>query len=44
MRLIALSPVTAEGKKPPLIQYPLAVKGTLEWGKVRLPLEQRFVP
>ena len=44
VRLIALSPVIAEGKKPPIIQYPLAVKGTLEWGKIRLPLEQRFAP
>ena len=44
VRLIALSPVTPEGKKPPVIQYPLTVKGVLEWGKTRLPLEQRFAP
>jgi hypothetical protein len=43
-RLIALSPMVEEGKKPPAIQYPLNVKGTLEWGKQQLPLEQRFAP
>jgi hypothetical protein len=43
-RLIGLSPVVAEGKANPPIQYPLKVTGTLEWGKVRLPLEQTFAP
>ena len=43
-RLIAISPVGGEGKTPPVIQYPLTVKGTLEWGKQRVPLEQRFAP
>ena len=43
-RGIALNPVGEEGKKPPDIQYPLAVKGTLEWGKNRETLELRFAP
>ncbi len=43
-RLIAISPVVGEGQLPPKIQYPLAVKGTLEWGKKRVPMEQRFAP
>lgn len=43
-RTIVLNPVTPDGKKPAAIRYPLAVKGTLEWGKNRLPLEQRFAP
>ncbi len=43
-RLIAISPVVGEGKTPPVIQYPLTVKGTLEWGTQRIPLEQRFAP
>ncbi len=41
---IALQPVVEEGKKAPVIQYPLVVKGTLEWGKNREKLELRFAP
>lgn len=41
-RMISLVPVPDERKAPPPIQYPLAVKGTLEWGKNRVPLEHSF--
>ena len=41
-RTIALSPIADERKPAPPIQYPLTVKGTLEWGKNRVPLEHRF--
>lgn len=41
-RRIPLRPVGEEGKAPPALQYPLTVKGTLEWGKRREPLELRF--
>lgn len=41
-RAIALQPVVEEGKKAPVIQYPLSVKGTIEWGKNRETLELRF--
>jgi hypothetical protein len=44
-RLIPLNLVQAEQAAPPAaIAYPLDVKGVLEWGKSRLPLEQRFAP
>jgi hypothetical protein len=43
-RLVAINPVVEDGKKPPAIQYPLTVKGTLEWGKNRETLELRFAP
>jgi hypothetical protein len=41
-RAISLVPVTDERKATPPIQFPLAVKGTLEWGKNRVPLEHSF--
>jgi hypothetical protein len=41
-RVISLVPVPDERKALPPIQYPLAVKGTLEWGKNRVPLEHSF--
>lgn len=41
-RPIALLPVVEEGKKVPVFQYPLVVKGTVEWGKNRETLELRF--
>lgn len=41
-RHIALSPVAEEGKPAPAVRFPLAVKGSLEWGKNRLPLDARF--
>ncbi|MCW5591187.1 MAG: hypothetical protein KIS74_03725 [Burkholderiales bacterium] len=43
-RTIALVPVTEEGRQPPAIKYPLTVKGNLEWGKSRQPLDMRFAP
>lgn len=43
-RLVAINPVVEDGKKPPAIQYPLTVKGTLEWGRNRETLELRFAP
>ena len=43
-RAIALQPVVEEGKTPAVIQYPLIVKGTVEWGKNRETLELRFAP
>lgn len=41
-RVVSLVPVVDERKATPAIQYPLAVKGTLEWGKNRVPLEHSF--
>jgi hypothetical protein len=43
-RTVVLNPVAPDGKKAAAIRYPLLVKGTLEWGRNRLPLEQRFAP
>jgi hypothetical protein len=42
--VILLQPVNDDGKKPPAIQYPLTVKGTVEWGKNREPMDLRFEP
>jgi P pilus assembly chaperone PapD len=41
-RGLALSPVVEEGKTAPSVRFPLNVKGSLEWGKNRLPLDARF--
>ena len=41
-RVIALAVVTDDPKGPAGINYPLAVKGTLEWGKNRFLLEHTF--
>lgn len=41
-RRIRLNPVVEEGKQRPALRYPLTVKGTLEWGKNRQPLDLRF--
>lgn len=43
-RAIPLFAVAQEGQKPPVIQYPLVVKGTLEWGKNRETVDLRFEP
>jgi hypothetical protein len=43
-RAVALSPVVGEGKTAPEVRFPLVVKGTLEWGKNRLPLDASFAP
>jgi hypothetical protein len=42
-RTIAIMPVTEEAKGPPAIKFPIKVKGTLEWGKSRVPLEYTFL-
>lgn len=43
-RGVSLSPVGEEDKPAPDVRFPLAVKGTLEWGKNRLPLDASFAP
>lgn len=43
-RSVALSPVVGDGKAAPEVRFPLAVKGTLEWGKNRLTLDTSFAP
>jgi hypothetical protein len=43
-RAIALVPVNEEGRPPATLRFPLTVKGTLEWGKSRQPLDLRFEP
>jgi hypothetical protein len=44
IRSIALVPVPEDGKPAPTIRFPLQVKGSLEWGKNRLPLDTSFTP
>jgi hypothetical protein len=43
-RPIALSPVVLEGQTLPEVRFPISVKGSLEWGDQRLPLDARFAP
>lgn len=43
-RRVALSPVPEDGKTAPEIRFPLSVKGRLEWGSNRLPLDASFAP
>ena len=43
-RRIALTPVAENGQTVPDIRFPLQVKGSLEWGANRLPLDARFAP
>ncbi|MCY1556638.1 hypothetical protein D9M68_934030 [compost metagenome] len=43
-RGVALGPVVEEGQPVPEIRFPLVVKGSLEWGKNRLPLDASFAP
>jgi hypothetical protein len=43
-RRIAITPVAENGKPAPTVRFPLAVKGNLEWGKNRLPLDASFAP
>ena len=42
-RRVALSPVPEDGKTAPEVRFPLSVKGSLEWGANRLPLDTSFV-
>jgi len=43
-RGVAITPVIEDGKPTPEIRFPLTIKGTLEWGKNRLPLDASFTP
>ena len=43
-RAVAILPVPENGKPAPELHFPLTVKGQLEWGKNRLPLDARFAP
>lgn len=43
-RRIAITPVAENGKPTPTVRFPLVVKGNLEWGKNRLPLDASFAP
>jgi hypothetical protein len=43
-RSVAITPVAEEGKPAPEVRFPLKVKGSLEWGKNRLPLDTSFAP
>jgi hypothetical protein len=43
LRGIALSPSTGRDE-PVKIEYPVTIRGTLEWGNKSFPFEQRFAP
>jgi len=43
-RAVAILPVPENGKPAPELRFPLAIKGNLEWGKNRLPLDASFAP
>ncbi|WP_066271675.1 COG1470 family protein [Hydrogenophaga palleronii] len=43
-RNVAIAPVAEQGKPLPTIRFPLKVKGNLEWGKNRIPLDASFAP
>lgn len=43
-RAVAISPVVEDGKTAPELRFPLTIKGSLEWGKNRLPLDASFAP
>lgn len=43
-RSVAITPVTEDGKAAPTVRFPLTIKGNLEWGKNRLPLDASFAP
>lgn len=43
-RRIALGAVTADGKAPPALRFPITVQGQLESGKSKLPLDTSFAP
>lgn len=44
-RRIALRPVTTDSTaKPPVVRYPLELKGELEWGRERMPVQARLAP
>jgi len=43
-RSVAIGAVVEDGKPAPEIRFPLVIKGSLEWGKNRLPLDASFAP
>lgn len=43
-RAVAIQPVAENGKPAPELRFPLSIKGNLEWGKNRLPLDASFAP
>lgn len=43
-RRITITPVAEDGKPAPQIRFPLKIKGELEWGANRLPLDASFAP
>lgn len=43
-RSVAITPIAEQGKPTPTIRFPLKVKGNLEWGKNRIPLDTSFAP
>ena len=43
-RAVTINPVIEEGKPAREIRFPLTVRGNLEWGKNRLPLDASFTP
>jgi hypothetical protein len=43
-RSVAITPVTEDGKPAREVRFPLTIKGNLEWGKNRLPLDASFAP
>ncbi|MGE0427783.1 MAG: hypothetical protein AB7P11_07245 [Hydrogenophaga sp.] len=43
-RAVAITPVEQDGKPAPDVRFPLVIKGQLEWGKNRLPLDASFTP
>lgn len=43
-RPIALAPLADEGKAPKALKFPLKVRGSLEMGKERLPVDLTFTP
>ena len=43
-RRIALAAVAADNKAAPTLRFPIRVKGQLESGKTKLPLDASFAP
>ena len=43
-RRVTIVPIVEQGKPAPDVRFPLTVKGNLEWGKNRLPLDASFTP
>ena len=43
-RRIPIAPIAEQDKPPAVVRFPLTVRGHLEWGKNRLPLDASFTP